>query len=113
MYRHVDDKGVRDEIADGFKKYWNEQFPTVSPEEKAFDVVNKPPHYTSGKFEAIDIIEDTTEDLRGLKSFACGNALKYIIRHNKKGKPVEDLRKAIFYLNRLIEAYEDDGGMPF
>lgn len=69
------------------------------------DVVNKPNHYTSGKYEAIDIIDDVTSDLEGIKAFACGNALKYIIRHNKKGKPIEDLKKAIFYINKLMEEH--------
>lgn len=77
------------------------------------DVVNKPTHYTSGKYEAIDIIDDATSDLKGIKAFACGNALKYIIRHNKKGKPVEDLKKAIFYINKMIDVYDNEGRIPF
>ena len=96
-----------------FDDYWATEFPTVCPEEEAHDVVNNPSHYTSGKFEAIDVIADATKDLGGLKAFAGGNALKYLIRHNKKGKPVEDLKKAIFYINRLIKEHEKDEELPF
>lgn len=62
------------------------------------DVVNHPSHYTDGKIEVIDFIED-----KGL-NFHRGNAVKYIARAGKKdpGKEVEDLRKAVWYLNREI-----------
>ena len=59
------------------------------------DLVNKPPHYIGNGLEAIDVIEDW-----GL-GFHLGNALKYIVRAGKKSKlPVEDLQKAIWYLER-------------
>ena len=77
------------------------------------DVVNNPSHYTSGKYEAIDIIEDVTKDLRGLQAFACGNALKYVIRHNKKGKSIEDLNKSIFYIKKMIKDLEEGSDIPF
>ena len=98
---------TNDEIEKSYDDYWDEVFNDYSPEEQMNDVVNNPSHYTSGKYEAISIIEDATSDLEGIKAFACGNALKYIIRHNKKGKPVEDLNKAIFYINKLIEAHNE------
>lgn len=64
----------------------------------AHDPVNHPSHYTSGKIEVIDFIED-----KGL-SFHLGNAVKYIARAGKKdpAKTVEDLQKAIWYLGREI-----------
>ncbi len=92
-----------DQIEKAYDEYWADVFDTF--EEDMEDVVNNPSHYTSGKYETINIIEDATSDLEGIKAFACGNALKYIIRHNKKGKPKEDIEKAIFYLNKLIEAH--------
>lgn len=63
------------------------------------DVVNHPAHYTDGKIEVIDFIEG-----KGL-NFHRGNAVKYIVRAGKKdpGKEVEDLQKAVWYLNREIE----------
>ena len=62
------------------------------------DFVNHPSHYTDGKIEVIDFIED-----KGL-NFHRGNAVKYIARAGKKDseKEVEDLRKAVWYLNREI-----------
>ncbi len=66
------------------------------------DEVNNPKHYTSGKIEALEIIEDATTDLDGLEAFAIGSALKYIVRFNKKNDPIQDLEKAVFYINRVI-----------
>jgi hypothetical protein len=62
------------------------------------DNVNYPPHYTFGKYEPIDVIEDW-----GL-SFCLGNVVKYIARAGRKSpSKLEDLKKARFYLNREIE----------
>jgi hypothetical protein len=62
------------------------------------DVVNHPSHYTTGKIEVIDFIED-----KGL-DYHRANAIKYICRAGLKNpaKRVEDLQKAVWYLNRLI-----------
>ncbi len=61
--------------------------------------VNHPKHYNTGKIEVIEFIED--KDM----GFHLGNATKYIARAGKKDptKMVEDLEKAIWYLNRHIE----------
>lgn len=68
-----------------------------------YDEVNHPSHYTDGKIECIDYIQDklTSEEFRG---FCKGNALKYISRAGKKNpdKYNEDLKKAIWYLERAI-----------
>ena len=60
------------------------------------DPVNHPPHYTGhpSGVEAITICEH--------ENFCIGNALKYLIRQGKKGDPVQDLRKAIWYIEREI-----------
>ena len=70
--------------------------------EKVCDNVNHPSHYTSGQIEVIDFIED--KDL----GFHLGNAVKYISRAGRKDadKTVEDLRKAVWYINRQIERLE-------
>lgn len=64
------------------------------------DPVNHPPHYTAGGIETIDAIEAalTAEEFRG---YCKGNALKYVWREKHKGQN-ESLRKAIWYLNRLV-----------
>ena len=63
------------------------------------DDVNRPSHYTDGKIEVIDFIEDKK------LNFHRGNAIKYIARAGKKhkNKEIEDLQKAIWYLNREID----------
>ena len=62
------------------------------------DMVDHPSHYQAGDLEAIDVIEAFCPN-----SFHLGNAVKYILRAGKKGDAVEDLRKAIWYLERHIE----------
>lgn len=63
------------------------------------DPVNHPAHYTDGKIEVIDFIED-----KGL-NFHLGNAVKYIARAGKKNPAttIQDLEKAQWYLNRQIK----------
>ena len=70
--------------------------------EKVCDNVNHPSHYTSGQIEVIDFIED--KDL----GFHLGNAVKYISRAGRKNpdKTIEDLQKAVWYINRQIERLE-------
>lgn len=62
------------------------------------DPVNNPAHYTDGKIETIEFIEDKK------LGFCLGNAVKYISRAGKKDptKEAEDLRKAIWYIQRRI-----------
>lgn len=60
------------------------------------DMVNNPPHYTTGGIETIDFIEAKRLD------YHLGNVVKYITRADKKGG-MEDLLKAQWYLNRAIE----------
>ena len=62
------------------------------------DNVNHPSHYTDGKIEVIDFIEDKK------LNYHLGNAVKYIARAGKKDpdKYIEDLQKAIWYLQREV-----------
>ena len=71
-------------------------------ENQPADNVSHPSHYTGGKIEVIDFIED-----KGL-GFHLGNAVKYISRAGRKNpdKTVEDLRKAVWYINRQIQRLE-------
>lgn len=68
------------------------------------DAVNHPSHYTDGKIEVIDFIEDKNLD------FCLGNAVKYISRAGKKDpeKEIEDLKKAVWYINRRIQELEQE-----
>ena len=73
---------------------------------KPVDMIDHPPHYTMGKIEPIDVIDDWELD------FYLGQVIKYIARYKHKGTPVEDLMKAEWYLERfttqLSEAQEED-----
>ena len=66
------------------------------------DMVSHPPHYQSETgLEVIDVIEAFTADLKGIEATDTGNVIKYICRWNSKNG-VEDLEKAQWYLNHLI-----------
>ena len=71
------------------------------------DRVNSPSHYTSGKTEVIDIIEDAVKDAPKVRwGLLQGQVLKYILRLWLKDNPLEDAKKAMWYLNRLIDKLE-------
>lgn len=65
-------------------------------EPKNEDVINHPSHYTRGKIEVIDFIEDQQ------LPYHLGNVIKYIARAGHKGDKLEDLKKARWYLDRYI-----------
>ena len=71
----------------------------------AVDVVNNPPHYKTGGIEAIEGIEASMGP-EAYAGYLKGNIMKYMWRYERKGKPVEDLKKAQWYLGRLIAAQE-------
>ena len=63
----------------------------------AEDKINHPKHYTYGKFEVIEVIEDWK------LNYHLGNTLKYIGRASHKNNELEDLKKARWYLDRYIK----------
>lgn len=66
------------------------------------DAVNRPSHYAEGRqYEPIAVIEDWQ------LGYHLGNALKYISRAGRKLDTIEDLRKAVWYLERHIEVLQD------
>ena len=70
------------------------------------DIINHPDHYrTISGLEAIDVIEAFTEDLIGIEAVCTANIIKYVCRWKKKNG-IEDLRKAEWYLQRLIRHME-------
>ena len=70
------------------------------------DPVNHPSHYTSGKVECIDAIESAIHAMQGERAFLTGQVIKYLWRWPLKNG-VEDLRKARWYLDRLIKFVEE------
>lgn len=73
---------------------------------KKTDNINQPPHYNTGDIECIQAIQSsmTTRQFQG---YLKGNVMKYIWRYEYKSKVVEDLKKANWYLERLINTYEE------
>lgn len=68
------------------------------------DMVNHPEHYTKGKIEHVEYVKD-----RGwLEGYCLGNATKYMHRSDHKGKKVEDLKKAKWYLDYYIQYLIDN-----
>ena len=71
------------------------------------DMVNHPKHYKAKNgLETIDVIDAFTENLVGYEAVYTGNILKYICRWKEKNG-VEDLKKARWYLDRLIKSIEN------
>jgi hypothetical protein len=69
------------------------------------DPVNHPPHYTTGGIETLDVIRAKMSSDR-FQGYLMGNVLKYLLRCEYKEKRVEDIKKAQFYLNVLVEEME-------
>jgi len=89
--------------------YW--KFDTTLDElKKEHHLVNSPAHYTRGKTEAIEVIEDAIQDApTPAEGLLQGQVLKYILRMWLKEKPLQDASKARWYLNRLISKLEEAG----
>ena len=64
------------------------------------DTINHPPWYTKGKIEVLDFILDQGLD------WCSSNAIKYISRAPYKGKEINDLQKAIWYLQKRVKQLE-------
>lgn len=70
---------------------------------KEVDLVNEPPHYQSETgLEVIDVIKAFTSELKGIEATDTGNIIKYVCRWKKKNG-IQDLEKAKWYLEQLIE----------
>ena len=66
------------------------------------DSINSPPHYTSGKVEVIDVVEQTIKNYDPVLGWSVGQVIKYLARAPLKGNLEGDLLKAAWYLNRAI-----------
>lgn len=75
------------------------------PQEPVEDVVNHPSHYETGKFECIEVMQETL-GYDAVRDFCVCNAFKYIYRHKRKNG-YEDIKKAQWYLNKYVEITED------
>jgi len=74
------------------------------------EAVDHPPHYNHGSIETIDYIVDVL-GVEGAIVYCHGNVLKYTgSRLFNKDKPIQDARKAIWYLNKIVELLEKKDG---
>lgn len=77
--------------------------PVTPPKEE----INHPDRYAGGKYECIDVMQDVF-GAEAVKHFCMLNAFKYLRRAEKKNG-VEDIKKAVWYLNKYIELVESEG----
>ena len=75
--------------------------------EVAGNSVNHPSHYNQGGIECIDALKECL-GLDGFKGFCKGNAIKYLWRSGHKNDEIEDLKKASWYVNKLVETLDDE-----
>ncbi len=67
--------------------------------------VTKPPHYNNGGVECIDYIKQQLG--KDFPTYLEGNAIKYLHRHKYKDSNIQDLEKSVWYINKLIEHYNN------
>ena len=74
--------------------------------EPDIDMVNHPSHYTQGGIECIDALKAATVSKTGIEAVCTANAIKYLWRYEEKNG-IEDVKKARWYINRLIKELEE------
>ena len=88
-----------DKIAyEDYEEEANQGFPNDYADEE--DAVNNPIHYNTGRIECIEAIEESMS-AEAFAGYLKGNCMKYLWRYDYKGKPLEDLEKAQWYLTKL------------
>ena len=89
-------------------KYYDSKNSSYSTEKivQLVDNVSHPSHYTNGSIECIDAIESSMS-FDSYCGYLKGNVMKYVWRCMLKNNPVEDLKKAKWYLTRLINVLEE------
>lgn len=83
-------------VGDNFTVFVDSLNGTIEVCRSVADMVNHPAHYNKGGIEVLDIIEAYELD------YKLGNVIKYILRAKYKGRELEDLKKANFYLEKAI-----------
>ena len=75
-------------------------------DENVPDMVNHPQHYTQGGIECIDALKAATVGKRGIEAVCVANVIKYLWRYEEKNG-IEDIRKAKWYIERLLKELEE------
>lgn len=88
----------------------NDQYAEIEQVRQSLkDNVNHPNHYTKGKVECLDALESATIGKSGIEAVCVANIIKYLWRYEEKNG-LEDIKKANFYLNRLLATLENNNG---
>ena len=93
-------------IDESLMKVYLDMADAEAEEEEEEDVVNNPDHYNTGSIECIEGIQ-ASMSAEAFAGYLKGNCMKYLWRYDYKGKPVEDLQKAGWYLNKLTDMVEN------
>ena len=92
-------------------KYWelsdDAKADLLHDAEPEHDAVNHPSHYTAGGIECIEALKAATTRLTGIEAVCTANAIKYLWRWKDKNG-AEDIRKAIWYCERLLKEIGDE-----
>lgn len=83
----------------------NEWTQTINQPDFKPDMVCHPAHYNQGNVECIDAMAAATVNKRGIEAICVSNIIKYLWRYEAKNG-LEDVKKAQFYLNRLVDELE-------
>lgn len=93
---------MTEEQLDRYKMAIAHGYDVLPTKDSSQDMVNHPPHYKSNGLESIEVIEAFE------LNFHLGNVIKYVLRSGKKGNKVNDLKKAIWYLERELEREDNE-----
>ena len=109
----LNEDGVKGYIGDDILTIGNGSWDNIHLDNIQIDLdleekVNHPSHYTQGSVECIEALEAATSNLTGIDAVCTANAIKYMWRWKQKGG-LEDLKKATWYINRLINHEEECG----
>ena len=117
--KYTDDYGcvfddMDDEMLDKCYSWYKELDPAVCENAEAeccdkepdMDMVNHPSHYTQGGIECIDALKAAIVSKTGIEAVCTANAIKYLWRYEEKNG-IEDVKKARWYIDRLIKELEE------
>ena len=97
---------INSSAVDNISPYYENTTGRTQTDDTPYDSVNRPAHYNTGKYESIDVMVET-QGVDAVKNFCICNAFKYIYRHRFKNG-LEDIKKAIWYLNKYVELEESN-----
>lgn len=105
VFDEMDDE-MLDKIYDWYKELKFASCKNTEAKEPNADMVNHPSHYTQGGIECIDALKAATVSKTGIEAVCTANAIKYLWRYEEKNG-VEDVKKARWYIDRLIKELEE------